>query len=112
MSRYFTDSEVDKLDQRLVDKLDRARNLSGMPFLITSGYRTPDENIQAGGLQDSAHCSGLAVDLRCSDGIQRYKILSALLDVGFKRIGCYDRHIHVDLDETKPQYVIWTGESK
>lgn len=112
MAKYFTDAETYKLDQRLIDKLDRARGLAGIPFVITSGYRTPDENATDGGVSDSAHLVGLAADLRCQDGQSRYKMVAALLDAGFFRIGVETKHIHVDIDETKPQKVIFLGISQ
>ena len=109
--RYFKDEEVVGLDKELVSKLDSARHVSGVPFTITSGKRSPDENQQAGGVQDSAHETGLAVDLRVPDGTSRFLMVSALLQAGFKRMGVYDKHIHVDIDASKPQNVLWVGQS-
>lgn len=109
--RHFQQSEVEGLDQELVAKLDMAREQAGVPFTITSGKREPKSNIEAGGVGDSSHLKGLAVDLRCSNSLDRYQMIKALLLVGFQRIGVYDQHIHCDLDTTLPQEVIWTGVS-
>lgn len=108
---YFKDEEVAGLDKELVSKLDSARHVAGVPFTITSGKRTLEENQNAGGVQDSAHETGLAVDLRVPDGTSRFLMVSALLQAGFKRMGVYDKHIHVDIDASKPQNVLWVGQS-
>lgn len=110
-SPHFTESEVAGLQDALLEKLFAARDRAGVPFVITSGFRSVGENIAAGGVHDSAHESGLAVDIACSDGDTRFRMLSACLAVGFQRIGVYDLHIHVDVDETKPLGVVWTGTS-
>jgi zinc D-Ala-D-Ala carboxypeptidase len=108
---FFTDAEIEGLDSELVAKLDWARGRSGVPFVITSGKRSEDHNETVGGVKDSAHTRGLAVDLRCADGEVRYKMLNALFLAGFKRIGIYDKHIHADLDPSLPQEVAWVGIS-
>jgi uncharacterized protein YcbK (DUF882 family) len=111
VSKYFSEAETFNLDQRLIDKLDRARGLAGIPFVITSGWRSPEENTTDGGVPDSSHCLGLAVDLRCQDGNSRFKMVTALIDAGFNRIGVYNLHIHCDVSDVLPQKVIWTGVS-
>lgn len=109
--RHFKEDEVTGLDLELVAKLDLARERAGVPFVITSGKRDAKRNALDGGVQDSSHLRGLAVDLRCSNGLDRFQMVKALLGVGFERLGCYDAHIHVDLDPSLPQEVLWTGVS-
>ena len=109
--RHFTDEEVEGLDPKLVEMLDRARGFSHYPFIITSGKRTALQNDAAGGVSDSSHLRGLAVDLRCRGSQARFDMISSLLLAGFRRIGAYDRHLHVDCDETLPQAVLWVGTS-
>jgi uncharacterized protein YcbK (DUF882 family) len=111
MARHFTDTEVGGLRPELVDLLDRARDLTTVPFIITSGYRSAAQNEAVGGVRDSSHESGLAVDLKNFDGNAAFQIVKALLAVGFRRLGIYNYHIHVDIDLSKPQNVIWTGVS-
>lgn len=111
-SVYFSDDEVKGLDQELVAKLDMARKVAGIPFIITCGVRTKEENDLVGGVSDSAHLTGKAVDLRCEDSTARFKMVSGLLSAGFKRVEVASAHIHVDVDEDKPQYVMWLGLSK
>ena|SRR5688572_1779544 len=63
-------------------------------------------------VENSAHFKGLAVDLRVGNGWERYSIIKAALEAGIKRIGVYDRHVHLDADPALPQPVIWAGTSK
>jgi uncharacterized protein YcbK (DUF882 family) len=109
--KHFSADEVRGLDPRLVALLDHARGLAKVPFRITSGYRTALENESAGGVFDSSHTRGLAVDLACFDSRARMRMLTALIMVGFKRVGVYNAHLHADIDESMPQEVIWVGTS-
>lgn len=108
---YFKPEEVEGLMPELVDKLNTARRVAEVPFIITSGKRSPSENERAMGIEGSSHVSGLAVDLRVEDGASRFAIVKGLLAAGFVRIGAYDKHVHADLDATKPQSVLWVGVS-
>ena len=88
--------------------LDDAREIAGIPFFITEG-KISEQTVH---VEHSAHFKGAAVDIRCWDSWSRFKIVNALLEAGFERIGIYDRHIHADIDEYLPQMVIWVGTSK
>lgn len=105
--RYFKESEVKGLDITLILRLDRARGLAGVPFIITSGFRTQEENKRVGGVADSSHLKGLAVDLQCKNSKERYAILSGLIYAGFERIEICKDHIHTDIDKNKENCVIW-----
>ena len=111
MTDYFTSKEIEGLNHSFVDRLVQARLYAAVPFIITSGARTEVENANAQGVQNSAHLRGMAVDLACTDATARYWILNGLLAAGFKRIGVYNRHIHVDNDHDLPEPVIWWGVS-
>jgi zinc D-Ala-D-Ala carboxypeptidase len=111
-ANYFSDKEIEGLDQELIAKLDMARHFAKTPFIITSGLRTVSENADLGGVSDSAHLFGKAVDLACSDSHTRFLMLKGLLAAGFTRIEIAPLHIHVDTDESKVMEVIFLGESK
>ncbi len=96
------------LNTELVDMLDRAREIAGVPFAINSGYREPAYNKKIGGVNESAHTERLAVDIRCRNSTERFKITTALLEVGFKRLGQGNSFIHADISKTLPQEVMWT----
>lgn len=109
--QYFKDEEVKGLLDDVVYKLERARALFDAPIIITSGYRDPVRNDEVGGVKDSAHTQGKAVDIQCNDlGLQR-KLIWALTIAGFRRIGAYDKHIHCDVSDDKPTPCFWTGVS-
>lgn len=108
VSDYFKEEETKGLSTELVNMLNEAREISGVPFIITSGYRDPQKNDGVGGVKDSAHTKGLAVDIRASDEILGKMIAFGLGKAGFVRAGFYTKHIHVDIDKEKPQ-VIWNG---
>ena len=88
--------------------LDMARDKFDKPIRINSGYRTAKHNLKIGGRPNSSHLRGLAVDIACSNSVDRYHLLNCLLDVGFKRIGISKSFIHVDIDDEKDDQVIWT----
>lgn len=91
----------------LVAKLDQAREMAGVPFVITSGLRTEAHNERVGGAPGSAHIGGYAADIAAQDSTRRMAVLSAVLAVGFTRVGVGRSFIHVDTDPSKPQGVCW-----
>lgn len=112
MAKYFSDLEIQSLDKRLIVMLDQLRSEAEMPIIITCGYRSPEDNEKIGGVKDSAHTLGLAVDIRCGDSLTRYKLVRAAYRVGFKRIGAETAHLHLDISETLPQNVMFLGVSR
>lgn len=107
MYKYFKEKEIVGLNTGLVEMLDKAREIAGIPFFITSGLRTKQKNEDVGGVNDSSHIKGLAVDLRCRDSRERFLIVKGLISVGFMRIGVESDHIHTDIDISKDVNVIW-----
>ena len=106
MSKYFKEIE-DNMNKEFLFVLDEAREFAGIPFIINSAYRSPDHPLSIKN-PTSSHIKGLAVDIRTTDSRTRYKVLNALIQVGFNRIGIADTFIHVDDDKDKSQQVIWT----
>lgn len=98
------------ISANLILKLDLARELAETPFVITSGYRCPKHNIEVGGVNDSAHIHGLAVDIAVADNIARLNILRGLIIAGFRRIGIGKDFIHADIDKTKPNNLWLYGD--
>ena len=108
--KYFNpvdDPKMVGININLMFMLDSARQFSGIPFIITSGLRTPEESIEAGGYATDAHTLGLAVDIECLNDEQAYCITAGALAAGFKRIGRGVGHIHLDIDTSKAQKVYW-----
>lgn len=120
-SKYFKSSEFDspdekgsgeRMSQEFIDLLDKMRQQCGFAFVVTSGFRTEKHNaeIRADGkesVDNSAHESGLAADIQTEDGYHKYKLIETAIKLGIKRIGIGRNFIHVDIDKSKPQEVVW-----
>ena len=119
--RFFVPKEFDSPDfpnsglfmnLEFIRILDAMRRDCGFPFQITSGYRTPEHNAKEGGVPGSSHELGIGVDIACGDSHKRFLMVRSAFTNGLKRIIPYARHIHVDMDFTKPQEVMPIGEYK
>ena len=88
------------ISEELVKRIERARSFAGVPFIITSGCRGKNHNKKVGGVKDSSHLQGLAVDISISNE-SKSAILMALGKC-FNRIGVSNDFVHVDVDMTKP----------
>ena len=96
-----------KMNVNFLHKLDEARAISGVPYKINSGYRTPKHNAKVGGRVGSSHLKGVAVDIKCNNSSDRARILKGLFTVGLgRRVGIASNFIHVDADYDKPS-AIW-----
>jgi hypothetical protein len=93
---------------RFLERLDTARDISGVPYHINSGWRCVNHNREVGGGDKSAHLVGLACDIRATESRQRFHILRGLFAAGFARIGVGNGFIHCDDDREKESAVAWT----
>ena len=120
--KYFTYKEFDckggqgkgeNMSDDFICLLDDARELAGIPFKITSGYRTEEYNkrLMDYGFQasiTSSHLKGLAADIEVKSSEDRFRIIGSLISVGIYRIGIGKDFIHCDIDENKKPNLIWT----
>ena len=95
------------MDIEFMELLDRVRELAGIPFYITCGYRSVQWDKSKGRSGNSAHCRGKAVDIHYKSSGDAYKIISSAIQLGIKRIGIGSNFIHLDNDNSLPQGVIW-----
>lgn len=95
-----------RADPQFVERLDHARAIAGIPFVVSSGYRCQNhpESLKN---PSSSHIKGCAVDLSVCNDRERYLILNALIKAGFTRIGIAKNFIHVDSDPEKSGMVTW-----
>ena len=104
--RYFSravDFPEGDPKRELLLKLDEARDIAGIPFIINSGFRPGDPK---------SHGRGYAADIKAIGSRQRFLILRGLILAGFHRIGDYPRHYHADCDPSLPPEVCWRGKYK
>lgn len=109
---------LDRVDLQFVNKLQLARTIADIPFIISSGVRCKEHNKNVGGKPDSAHLpeampdgKAHAADIEITSSRQRKIVVSALLDAGFTRIGVGKSLVHVDDGEllgVKDEDVLWT----
>lgn len=112
--KYFTKEEFacpcgnceNKISDKFISLLDELREFLGKPLIINSGYRCEEHNKKIGGRETSAHLSGLAADISCTNSTWRSELLRACL-ARFNRVGVAKSFIHVDIDSSKPQDVLW-----
>jgi uncharacterized protein YcbK (DUF882 family) len=108
-------SGKDNMDVNLLMILDNMRHRSGIPYKITSGYRTPEyhKRLKEKGYKTSKtspHLLGKAADISAPDSRSKYLIVEAALHFGIERIGIGANFIHIDIQEEpeKPVQLIWT----
>lgn len=115
-AKFFTEAEFRKctppcslqdMRQELMTRLDNARRQAGIPFVLNSAYRSSAWDKSKGRSGNGAHTRGWAVDIRCTTDANRWKVVAALLDNGFTRIGIAKTYIHADLDPALTQERIW-----
>jgi zinc D-Ala-D-Ala carboxypeptidase len=111
--KYFKVSDFDcqetgenNMKEELLVKLDELREVCGFPFIITSGYRSPDHSIEAAKSSPGTHAQGIAVDIRTRGGAERYTIVKHAMAMGFTGIGVAKSFVHVDIRTTTP--VVWS----
>lgn len=119
--RYFTKSEwkckcggrhcngyPEEIDMTTVGYADEIRHRLGKPVPVNSGLRCPKHNAACGGVSNSQHVYGTAVDLGCPAGTTPAEMAAIAEEVmgGTGGIGVYNWGIHIDSRKTKSR---WNG---
>ncbi|MGQ7868684.1 D-Ala-D-Ala carboxypeptidase family metallohydrolase [Sunxiuqinia sp. sy24] len=117
-SKHFEEKEFTRLtpscslqdmNQGTMNRLDRTRDIANIPLVLTCAYRPSSWDKAKGRSGTGAHtlekCH--AVDIKCNSERNRFKIMSALLEAGFTRIGIAKTYIHADDSPNHTQSVIW-----
>lgn len=98
-------SDLVKVDDELVEKLQIMRSYFGSPITINSGYRTKAHNTKVGGSPNSQHLLGKAADIVVKG--RTPKIVGEFAKkIGFTGVGIYKDFVHVD---TRPTPSYWNG---
>ena len=119
LSAHFSRSELQcrccgrlQIDSRLLDGLERLRELAGIPVTVHAGYRCERHNQEVGGVPRSAHVQGLAADVTLP-GLslqQMYELALAVREFAEGGIGVYDGgFLHVDVRQRSAR---WARVSK
>ena len=96
-----------------IEKCDKLREAYGNPLIVASGIRTPERNKQVGGVKNSSHLLGYAVDWKdiapqpSEWDTELIAFLNAAWAAGFRRFGIMANGIHTDDDPTKGSPAIW-----
>ena len=102
-----------KIDEELVQILQKIRTHFGKPVHISSAYRCDTWNKQVGGVSGSYHRYGQAADIKV-EGVAPAEVAKFAESIGVKGIGLYetdaDGHfVHVD---TRLQKSFWYGQAQ
>ena len=100
------------IESRLIEVLEKLRLYLGKPVIITSAYRCEEYNRAIGGVENSAHVRGYAIDVKVIDSFTRFEAVNFLLSAGIKRIGIAEDFVHFDIDPEKPSPRIWVYGKK
>lgn len=97
---------------KCVRMLDKAREIAGIPFQITSGFRTQahQDALTKKGYEtakNSPHLVGQAADIAYYTEAHLDKIITACVQAGFTSIGIGKGFVHVD---TRPRKAVWFYE--
>jgi uncharacterized protein YcbK (DUF882 family) len=96
------------VEPRLVNGLQKLRDLLGLPIKITSGYRCIKSNEEAGGGKNSQHLYGKAADIVVPGASLKAVLGAALMVEEFEGggIGIYptDGFVHVDVRNGKARW--------
>jgi hypothetical protein len=98
---------IDDMNPGSVDRLQVARELAGVHFVLTRAVSCDSHNQKVGGSSTSSHLSGHAFDIACANDAHRWKIIDGLVKAGFTRIGVRKDFIHADDDPAKNQERLW-----
>ena len=86
--------------------LNLVRHDYGKPINLNSAYRCPKhpESIKN---PTSSHIKGQAVDIKCTNSADRWRLIALFKLYGIRRFGVAKNFIHVDNDANKTQNVMW-----
>ena len=116
--KYFSLTEFNcqetnenEMNPEFLKRLDELRERCGFPFVITSGYRSPNHTIERNKERPGTHAQGIAADIRTIGGREKYEVVKQALSLGFSGIGVAGTFVHVDdrcAHDSSAIPVIWT----
>lgn len=98
--------DITQMSIDFLNKLDAIREAAGIPMYLLSAYRSPEHDMLRGRSGRGFHTLGRAVDVSCSDGLGRAKIIRAALFHGCS-VGVYPTFLHID---NRPNLIVFYGK--
>ena len=95
--------EADNLLELIVYCLQPIRDKLGKPMIITSGYRCEELNNKIGGVKNSQHTKGQAVDFKVK-GMTAKEVINFIVDNDFEfdqLINEHDMWVHISYAKEK-----------
>lgn len=131
--KYFKSSEIFKncsiseifevLDNRIITEqisfalinLEKIREKFNFPFIVNSWYRSYDHNLRVGGVKNSAHMQGLAIDISLR-GLQAKQVVDYIKknidQTEIDQLIVYPTFIHIAFDTLMPRrHIIYKRSS-
>ena len=95
------------IDDDFIMRLDNLRYMCGFPFVITSGYRSPEHSVEKKKAKPGTHSQGIAADIVVEEvsASEIYRYLDSAYPHKFG-IGKYDEFTHIDVRQNKAR---WKG---
>lgn len=101
-----------KVDERLVEFLQKIRDHFSEPVIITSAYRCAKHNKTVGGASGSYHTRGMAADISVK-GVSPAEVAEYAESIGVLGIGLYENgdgnFVHID---TRTKRSFWYGHAQ
>ncbi|HLO11238.1 MAG TPA: D-Ala-D-Ala carboxypeptidase family metallohydrolase [Pseudoneobacillus sp.] len=97
----FVNSWQNTLDPKLIYYMEKlyfilAPKLGVNQIIVTSGFRSPQYQRQIGGVANSPHCAGWAIDISANEG-ERFIVADAAYSIGFGGIAIGNGFTHIDI---------------
>jgi hypothetical protein len=87
---------------KLIEKVNELQRRCGLPFTVSSGYRTPEVNKAAGGATNSAHMTCEAVDIadkdkKIKDWLLKHADILRELDLWVEQFDSTETWVHLQI---------------
>ena len=96
------------LDEKLLANLQELRDAINEPIIITSGFRCKLYNHKVGGVDESYHTIGKAVDITVPN-MTLLEVYFLAQELQFKGFGLYEKKGFIHLDIREGNIVEWKG---
>lgn len=88
-----------------IKRADQLRDDWGKPLIPTSGARCVPHNQSVGGVRNSEHIDGMAIDFKCLPE-DRLSFVALAIAHGYSSIGVYKHFVHLGTRDNK----LWPGD--